>query len=125
MCFLSRIFAFSKTMLLGTKVWFRNIFCLENSTLSAASVHGQSLSSKLIYCLLRVYQLFLAPLYPMQCRFHPSCSHFAQVAFWRFGILKGCLLTLKRLLRCHPFGTSGWQYDPVPESFPSQEKHHV
>ena len=46
------------------------------------------------------------------CRFSPSCSAFAREAVKRYGIFRGFLLTIHRLLRCHPFG--GWGYDPVP-----------
>jgi len=48
------------------------------------------------------------------CRFYPSCSVYAQEAIESFGPLKGCLLALRRLSRCRPFGPSG--YDPVPET---------
>ena len=47
-----------------------------------------------------------------QCRFHPSCSHYALEALKTHSILTALLLTTKRILRCHPFGSSGW--DPVP-----------
>ncbi len=47
------------------------------------------------------------------CRFAPSCSSYALVSVQRFGILEGARLTLKRLVKCHPFHPGG--YDPVPE----------
>lgn len=47
------------------------------------------------------------------CRFTPTCSNYAIEALERFGCIKGLLLTIKRILRCTPWGGSG--YDPVPE----------
>jgi putative membrane protein insertion efficiency factor len=49
---------------------------------------------------------------PPSCRFRPSCSTYAIGALERYGALRGSLLAAKRLLRCHPWGGSG--YDPVP-----------
>ncbi len=47
------------------------------------------------------------------CRFHPTCSHYAQQAIRTHGLVMGAWLTIKRLGRCHPWGGSG--FDPVPE----------
>ena len=60
----------------------------------------------------RAYQVVLSPLFTGCCRFEPSCSNFAIEALQVHGALKGLLLTAGRLLRCRPFGKSG--YDPVP-----------
>jgi uncharacterized protein len=68
--------------------------------------------TKLALVLIRAYQLFIAPLLPNCCRFVPSCSHYATEAFETHGFVKGLGLSLKRLLRCHPFHPGGW--DPVP-----------
>jgi putative membrane protein insertion efficiency factor len=62
--------------------------------------------------LIRVYQYTLSPLLGPSCRFHPSCSEYAYQAITRHGALRGLLLALKRLLRCHPFHPGG--IDPVP-----------
>jgi uncharacterized protein len=62
--------------------------------------------------LIRAYQLLLSPLLPPSCRYAPSCSHYAAEAIAEHGPLSGSWLALKRLLRCHPWGGSG--YDPVP-----------
>ncbi|WP_428103404.1 membrane protein insertion efficiency factor YidD [Candidatus Rariloculus sp.] len=64
--------------------------------------------------LIRVYQLLLSPWIGRHCRHVPSCSNYATEAIERFGPLGGGWLTVKRLARCHPWGTSG--YDPVPET---------
>lgn len=60
----------------------------------------------------RAYQLFLSPLLLPSCRFLPSCSEYAAQAIERHGALRGCILALRRVARCHPWGGSG--YDPVP-----------
>ena len=62
--------------------------------------------------LIRFYQLAVSPLLPGACRFTPTCSQYALEAFRKYGPVKGLYLTVRRLLRCHPWGGSG--YDPVP-----------
>ena len=62
--------------------------------------------------LIRAYQLVLSPILGPACRFSPSCSEYAYQAITRYGPVKGSVLTLKRLFRCHPFHPGG--YDPVP-----------
>jgi putative membrane protein insertion efficiency factor len=64
--------------------------------------------------LIRLYQIALSPWLGTNCRFIPSCSCYAHQAYGEYGAFKGSFLTAKRLLRCHPFGGSG--YDPVPNS---------
>lgn len=61
---------------------------------------------------IRLYQLVISPLLGANCRFHPSCSAYAQEAITRHGVGKGGMLTLRRILKCHPWGGEG--YDPVP-----------
>lgn len=58
------------------------------------------------------YQRCISPFTPPSCRFTPTCSEYARQAIRKYGLLKGMYLALKRLLRCHPWGGSG--YDPVP-----------
>ena len=65
---------------------------------------------------IRAYQVTVGPLFAGACRFEPSCSNYGLQALDRFGLLKGSWLTLRRLLRCRPFGLHG--YDPVPERWP-------
>jgi putative membrane protein insertion efficiency factor len=62
---------------------------------------------------IRIYQLLISPLLPPTCRFLPSCSEYAAQAIQRHGPLRGLGFALRRLARCHPWGDSG--YDPVPE----------
>lgn len=63
--------------------------------------------------MIRYYQWFLSPLKPFRCRFYPTCSAYAFQAIRQHGALRGGLLALHRVLRCHPFCLGG--YDPVPE----------
>lgn len=58
-----------------------------------------------------IYQYCLAPFLLPLCRFQPTCSCYAKEAFAKYGACKGVLLTLRRLLRCQPWGGSG--YDPL------------
>lgn len=67
---------------------------------------------RLLILLIRAYQLLISSWLPPTCRFTPSCSQYAIIAIGRYGIIKGFLLTVKRLARCHPWGGSG--HDPVP-----------
>lgn len=62
--------------------------------------------------MVRGYRRFISPLFPPTCRFHPTCSDYAQQALARYGTLKGSWLTLKRLLKCHPYHPGG--FDPLP-----------
>ena len=62
--------------------------------------------------LVRFYQKFISPYKPSCCRFTPTCSQYAPEALRKYGPLKGSWLAFKRIIRCHPWGGSG--YDPVP-----------
>ncbi|MEN9358579.1 MAG: hypothetical protein RL095_114 [Verrucomicrobiota bacterium] len=62
---------------------------------------------------IRGYQLFIGPLLPKVCRFHPSCSEYGRLCFLEHGFLRGFFYTAGRLLRCHPW-YRGSSYDPVP-----------
>ena len=61
----------------------------------------------------RGYRLFLSPWLGRSCRFQPTCSAYAMEALEKHGAIKGSLLAVKRIGRCHPLGGEG--YDPVPE----------
>lgn len=62
--------------------------------------------------LIRFYQTCISPLTPPSCRYTPTCSQYGIEAIRKYGIFKGGWLTFKRIMRCHPWGGSG--YDPVP-----------
>jgi len=65
-----------------------------------------------LVALLRAYQYLLRPLLGANCRFHPSCSDYAQEAILKHGAARGSWLAIRRLSRCHPYHAGG--YDPVP-----------
>lgn len=71
-----------------------------------------SLLSLPLLLVIRVYKAVLSPLLPPACRFEPSCSVYTYVALRRFGLIRGGLLGLLRLIRCQPICAMG--YDPVP-----------
>ncbi len=58
-----------------------------------------------------LYQYLISPLIPISCRFNPTCSQYSKEAIIKHGIFKGLILSIKRIIRCHPWGGSG--YDPV------------
>jgi hypothetical protein len=65
--------------------------------------------------LIRIYQRYISPFMAPSCRFQPTCSEYADEAIARYGSLRGGWLAMRRILRCQPFGSHG--YDPVPEVF--------
>ncbi len=66
---------------------------------------------KFLIFLIRFYQKAISPSLPNTCRFYPSCSNYSIEAIRKYGIIKGALLSLWRILRCNPFNRGG--YDPV------------
>ena len=69
---------------------------------------------------IRAYQAILAPVMSGHCRFHPTCSEYAIEAYRVHGPVRGTWLTARRLMRCQPWGGSG--YDPVPCREPRARK---
>ena len=67
---------------------------------------------RLLIMPIRFYQKYLSPLKPPTCRFTPTCSQYAIEAIRKHGPIKGLGLAIWRILRCNPWGGSG--YDPVP-----------
>lgn len=61
--------------------------------------------------LVRFYQKYISPLKGPTCRFYPTCSQYSIEAFKKYGFLKGLYLTIRRVLKCHPFHPGG--YDPL------------
>lgn len=72
----------------------------------------------LLILLIKIYQKFLSPLCPGVCRFRPTCSAYFIEALKIHGFVKGTCLGVRRILRCHPWGGSG--YDPVPPKKPKK-----
>ena len=73
----------------------------------------------LILILLKAYKFLISPFLGTNCRFLPSCSDYACEAITKKGVIKGGVLAIKRLTKCHPWGKSG--YDPVKK----QKKENI
>jgi uncharacterized protein len=84
----------------------------------AAGGRATGVAARVLLASVRGYQLMFAWLFAGSCRYQPSCSHYAAEAVSRHGALTGGYLALRRLARCHPFGSSG--FDPVPETWPPE-----
>ena len=61
---------------------------------------------------IRVYQLIISPMLGSNCRFIPTCSEYAMESLREYGLIKGIFLSIKRIGKCHPWGSHG--YDPIP-----------
>ncbi|OIQ71978.1 putative membrane protein insertion efficiency factor [mine drainage metagenome] len=72
--------------------------------------------------MVRVYQWTLRPFIGANCRFWPSCSEYAVEALREYGAARGTAMAAKRILRCNPWGGSG--YDPVPGCDPDHDHNH-
>jgi uncharacterized protein len=68
--------------------------------------------ARMVIALIRVYQQTLSRVLGPACRFEPSCSHYAAACIGSYGIVRGGLLSIRRLCKCHPFHSGG--YDPPP-----------
>lgn len=77
------------------------------------------IASTPLLILVGLYRYVISPLTPPSCRHTPTCSQYMGQSIVEWGPLKGSWLGLKRLSKCHPWGTSG--YDPVPKN---PRKHH-
>ena len=66
---------------------------------------------KFVILILRFYKKFISPAMPDSCRFYPTCSEYAAAAVGKYGVLKGSIKSIYRIMRCNPFNKGG--YDPV------------
>ena len=67
---------------------------------------------KILITMIRFYQRYLSPLKSTKCPYYPSCSNYGLEAVQKYGVFKGGILALWRIIRCNPFSKGG--YDPVP-----------
>ena len=71
--------------------------------------------------IIKLYQILISPLLGPNCRFHPTCSHYAIEAIARHGVLKGGYLSVRRLIKCQPLHEGG--FDSVPEK--NDKQSHI
>jgi uncharacterized protein len=81
---------------------------------SQVAARERGIGAWLLLFLVRFYQIFLGPFFGGNCKFYPSCSHYALEAIERHGAWRGFVLAMKRLGRCRPFTRGG--FDPVPDA---------
>ena len=62
--------------------------------------------------IIKFYQNFISPLLPSTCRYTPTCSEYAKQSLVKHGLIKGSFISIKRIIKCNPWGGNG--YDPVP-----------
>lgn len=77
---------------------------------------------KVLIAIVRGYQRFISPLFPPSCRYHPTCSNYMIQAIQGHGALKGSLMGIARILRCHPFVKGGVDYVPLKFSLKRNTK---
>ena len=70
-------------------------------------------AARLVISAIEIYRHMISPMRPASCRFMPTCSQYAVDAVTEYGVFRGGWLTLRRLLRCGPWHSGGW--DPIPE----------
>ena len=63
--------------------------------------------------MIRLYQLFISPLLGQNCRYLPTCSEYSVKSLKEHGLIRGSILSIKRISKCHPWGSHG--FDPVPK----------
>ncbi|HBT19794.1 MAG TPA: membrane protein insertion efficiency factor YidD [Peptococcaceae bacterium] len=71
-------------------------------------------AKKAVIKIINAYQKYVSPLFPKSCRFYPSCSQFAVISIESYGIILGIYLSVRRILKCHPFNPGGIDF---PEAY--------
>ncbi|PIW68939.1 MAG: membrane protein insertion efficiency factor YidD [Ignavibacteriales bacterium CG12_big_fil_rev_8_21_14_0_65_30_8] len=66
---------------------------------------------KIFISIIKIYQKIISPLFPPSCRYYPSCSEYSIKAINKFGVVKGTVKAIWRILRCNPFSKGG--FDPI------------
>ena len=72
----------------------------------------------IIVCI-KIYQSSISPIIGQNCRYLPTCSEYAVGCLKEFGVIKGTLLSFKRIFKCHPWGDHG--YDPIPDNLKEKQ----
>ena len=72
-----------------------------------------------IILFIRFYQLFVSPIIGQNCRYLPTCSEYTIGCLIQFGLIKGTFLSIKRISKCHPWGSHG--YDPIPNNLKEKQ----
>lgn len=78
--------------------------------------HAKTFIGRGFIVFIRLYQLAISPLLGQRCRFYPTCSQYAITAIDEHGSLRGTLLIIKRLAKCHPFHSGGIDLVPTPKN---------
>lgn len=65
-----------------------------------------------ILLIIKIYQTVLSPILPSTCRYSPTCSEYTKQSLIKFGLIKGGVISIKRIIKCNPWGGNG--YDPIP-----------
>ena len=65
-----------------------------------------------ILLIIKIYQTVLSPILPSTCRYSPTCSEYTKQSLIKFGLIKGGMISIKRMIKCNPWGGNG--YDPIP-----------
>ena len=65
-----------------------------------------------ILLIIKIYQTILSPILPSTCRYSPTCSEYTKQSLIKFGLIKGGMISIKRIIKCNPWGGNG--YDPIP-----------
>ena len=75
--------------------------------------NGKTTPGRLVIGMIKAYQVLLSSWMPPRCRFYPTCSQYMIQAMERFGAIRGVVMGMRRISRCHPWNEGG--YDPLPE----------
>jgi len=75
------------------------------------ATENENFLQKAVLALIVFYQRAISPHFPPSCRYYPTCSTYAFEAVGKYGVIRGSYMAIKRILRCHPFHSGG--YDPV------------
>lgn len=73
---------------------------------------ADGLGARILVALIDFYRQWISPLKPPTCRYRPTCSQYAKEAILRYGPWRGGFMAFRRVMRCHPLRSGGW--DPVP-----------